>query len=139
MSPSQRLRRDERLGLSTPHLEWMIEQFTPSLSPEDRRRPDVSPLFANLRGLPPALFTVGSADILLDDTLFMAARWASCGNATELEIYPEAPHGFNALPTAMATAANRRIETFLSTHASRYAPGGPGHGHCGIDAPFGAT
>ncbi|MDP3747087.1 MAG: alpha/beta hydrolase fold domain-containing protein [Phenylobacterium sp.] len=112
--------------MSTPHLEWMIEQFTPSLSPEDRRRPDMSPLFADLRGLPPALFVVGSADILLDDTLFLAARWASCGNATDLEIYPEAPHGFNALPTAMAMAANRRIETFLAAH-------------CGVDAPGPAT
>ncbi|MDP3853830.1 MAG: alpha/beta hydrolase fold domain-containing protein [Phenylobacterium sp.] len=123
MSPSQRLRRDQRLGLSTPHLEWMIEQFTPSLSPEDRRRPEVSPLFAHLGGLPPALFIVGSADILLDDTLFLAARWASCGNAADLEVHPEAPHGFNALPTAIAMAANRRIEAFLAAHCAVDAPG----------------
>lgn len=137
MSPSQRLRRDQRLGLSTPHLEWMIEQFTPSQSAEDRRRAEVSPLFADLGGLPPALFTVGSADILLDDSLFMAARWASCGNATELEVYPEAPHGFNALPTAMAAAANRRIETFLSAHAATRAPHGPGQGVCAVDGSLG--
>ena len=50
--------------------------------------PDVSPLYADLRGLCPALFTVGTDDTLLDDSVFMAARWELAGNETELAVYP---------------------------------------------------
>ena len=45
-----------------------------------------SPLYSPLHGLPPALFTVGTADALRDDTLFMAARWAAHGIPCELEV-----------------------------------------------------
>ena len=46
-----------------------------------------SPLYSPLDGLPPALFTVGTADALRDDTLFMAARWAAHGLPCELEVW----------------------------------------------------
>ncbi len=81
-----------------------------------RREPDVSPIFANLRGLPPALFTVGTFDPLLDDSLFMAARWATSGNETELSVFPGGPHGFNAFPIEPARRANQRIDEFLKGH-----------------------
>lgn len=44
----------------------------------DRRDPSISPLYANLSNLPPALFTVGSVDPLLDDSLFLASRYCDC-------------------------------------------------------------
>jgi acetyl esterase/lipase len=49
--------------------------------------------------MPPALFSVGTTDHLLDDTLFMASRWEVAGNPTELLVYPETPHGCIALPS----------------------------------------
>jgi acetyl esterase len=76
-----------------------LDLFLPGMSDEDRRAPDVSPLYADLRGMPPALFSVGSNDHLLDDTLFMAARWEVAGNRSELLVYPETPHGCIALPS----------------------------------------
>jgi len=85
----------------------------------------LSPLYADLSGLPPALFTVGARDILLDDTLFMASRWVACGGAARLAVYPEAAHGFNGLRTALARAANRRIHWFLKLHAFRAREAGP--------------
>jgi acetyl esterase/lipase len=88
--------------------------YVPDRDAEARRHPDVSPLYADLAGLPPALFTVGTADYLYDDSLFMAARWRAAGNAAELAIYPESVHGFTVFPTAMARAANARIESWLS-------------------------
>jgi acetyl esterase/lipase len=75
--------------------------------------PAVSPLYARLGGLPPALFTVGSADHLLDDSLFMAARWEAFGNQTDLAVYPDCIHGFNGFPMELATRANDRIDAFL--------------------------
>lgn len=76
--------------------------FLPGMSDEQRRDPDVSPLYADLRGMPPALFSVGTNDHLLDDTLFMAARWEVAGNRTELLVYPDTPHGCIALPSVAA-------------------------------------
>jgi acetyl esterase len=78
---------------------WPVDLFLSGMSEEKRRDPDVSPLYADLRGMPPALFCVGSNDHLLDDTLFMAARWEVAGNRTELLVYPETPHGCIALPS----------------------------------------
>ena len=65
------------------------------MSDTEKRTPDISPLYADLRGLCPALFTVGTRDALLDDSLFMHARWIAAGNQGELEIYPGAAHDFD--------------------------------------------
>jgi acetyl esterase/lipase len=105
MTPSQRLWGERNLVLSTPVITWFADQFLPGVDPERRRDPDVSPLFADLSGMPPAIFTVGTADALLDDTLFMEARWRMAGAATELRVWTEAPHGFLSLPMTVTDAA----------------------------------
>jgi len=114
MTPSQTLWGDRMLGLSTPYLEWFYELALPGQKHEERRDARVSPLYhPNLVGLPPALFTVGEYDPLLDDSLFMASRWRAAGNKTQLKVYPKAPHGFNGLPTGMARTANDEISKFI--------------------------
>ena len=72
---------------------------------------------AELSGLPPALFTVGTADYLYDDSLFMAMRWRAAGNEAALAVYPESVHGFTVFPTGMARAANARIADFVAVLA----------------------
>jgi acetyl esterase len=76
--------------------------------------PDISPLFADLAGLPPALLIVGTADILFEDSLAMAARLSAAGGEVDIRVYPESPHGFTSFPTAMAEAARRRLESWLA-------------------------
>jgi acetyl esterase/lipase len=85
--------------LTAEQIEYFTELFTPGRSVEGRRDPDISPLYADLQGLPPALFSVGADDHLVDDTLFMAARWALAGNEAELLVYPESPHGGIGMPS----------------------------------------
>src|SRR6516225_7800146 len=86
MTPSQRQFGDERLVLRTIDIAQFYNAFMPTVT--ERRDPDISPLYARLQDMPPALFSVGTADALLDDTLFMHARWIAVGNAAELAIYP---------------------------------------------------
>ena len=71
----------------------------------DRTNPDISPLYGDLRGLPPTLLIVGALDILLEDSLAMAARLSAAGNEVAVRVYPESTHGFTSFPTAMASAA----------------------------------
>jgi acetyl esterase len=112
MTPSQRLwTRD--LVLSPETMAWFTDGFLPGTDREARRDPDISPLFADLRDLPPALFTVGTLDPLLDDSLFMEARWRAAGNLARLRIWPDAAHAFNYFPLAMAKAANQEQYAFL--------------------------
>ncbi len=88
--------------------------YLPKIFGDDRKHPDISPLYADLTGLPPALFSVGTSDYLYDDSLFMHARWRAAGNASELAIYPECVHGFTMFPLAMARAASAKIYAWLA-------------------------
>jgi len=110
MTPSQRNWGARNLVLNTEIMAWFYDQFVPDPT---RRDPDLSPLYADLSGLPPALFTVGTLDPLLDDTLFMSMRWQAAGNPAELAVYPGGPHGFDAHPTQMARRARERIDEFI--------------------------
>jgi acetyl esterase/lipase len=117
-TPSTLLWGDRNLVLSVPIVRWFTDNFLPGLTFEQRRAPDISPLYARLHGMPRALFTVGTLDPLLDDTLFMSERWRSAGNQAEVAVYPDAIHGFTAYPIGVARAANARQARFL-----REAPG----------------
>ncbi|KAF2262109.1 alpha/beta-hydrolase [Lojkania enalia] len=77
-------------------MQKYIEVLLPGTTPMQRRDPTISPFFADIRGkkLPPALFTCGSEDPLLDDTVFMGAKWQMWGNEAVVKIYNGAPHGF---------------------------------------------
>ena len=101
MTPSQRNWGERNLVLSTPIMRWFGRQFVEEREGEELRDPDISPLYADLGGMPPALFTVGDLDPLLDDSLFMEARWRAAGNETELRVWPECVHGFTAFPLAL--------------------------------------
>jgi acetyl esterase len=105
LTPSARNWGERNLILSTPIIEWFADQFLPDRTPEQRRDPSVSPLFADLHDLPPALFTVGALDPLIDDSTFMCARWNAAGNEGDLRVYPESVHGFEAFPTRIARHA----------------------------------
>lgn len=96
--------------LDAPQVNWIVNQV---VDRELLDHPDVSPIFADLRGLPPALFTVGTADSLLDDTLFMWARWRAAGNEAELDVVPGAVHAFDHAPLGFAQQAAARISKWI--------------------------
>ena len=115
LTPSaRRFGNEMRLILRTIDIEKFGEAFLPGLSDEDRRAPHLSPLYADLKGLCPALFSIGTRDALLDDSLFMHGRWIAAGNAAELAIYPGAAHGFTAFPCKQSFDALERYLAFLN-------------------------
>ena len=110
MTPSQLLWGDRNLVLNTPIIRWFIDHYVPL---EKRRDPDVSPLYASLHDLTTALFSVGTLDPLLDDTLFMHSRWFASGNVSSLNVYQGATHGFETQPTRLAEMVRDKVKRFI--------------------------
>ena len=111
LTPSARNWGDRMLVMNTDLCRWFADTYVGGANPRD---PDVSPVFADLANLSPALFTVGTLDPLLDDTLLLAARWTAAGNPVELEIVTGAAHGFASAPTRVGTAARARVDRFVA-------------------------
>lgn len=114
----------ETLVLDKDVMEHFSEAFLPGMSLEEKKHPSVSPLYANLerlRGrLPPALFTCGTCDVLMDDTVLMSAKYQMAGAETEVLIVPGGPHGYSMYPKdtkgAQADKAMEAVERFISSH-----------------------
>lgn len=105
------------LVLNTPILKYFRDQLLPpeQYGVEDHRHPDISPLYGKLDHLCPALFSVGTLDPLIEDSILMATRWAAAGNPAELEIYPGGIHVFDMFPDLpIAIEANARMDRFIT-------------------------
>jgi epsilon-lactone hydrolase len=66
------------------------------LGKQDPKAPLASPVFANLRGLPPLLLQVGTAETLLDDSTRLAANAKRDGVDVTLEVWDDMVHVFQA-------------------------------------------
>ncbi len=85
------------------------------------RDPLVSPVHADLRGLPPLLLQVGQVDLTRDDAVRLAANAGQAGVDVTLEIYPEMVHGFQGLASAgipEAVAALDRVADYVCKRIS---------------------
>jgi acetyl esterase/lipase len=67
----------------------------------DPRTPTASPLFADLRGLPPLLVHVGTAEILLDDAVRFATRARQAGTTVDLDIWDDMIHVWHAFAVVL--------------------------------------
>lgn len=85
----------------------------------DKCLPLVSPLYADLRGLPPLLIHVGEDETLLDDSLRLAARAREAGVEVDLKTWPVVPHVWQLfhrwIPEGRASL--REAAEFLAAHA----------------------
>lgn len=111
LTPSVLAFGTERLVINTEDVATFVDRFVPAGM--NRKAPEISPLYADLKSLPPALFTCGTADLLVDDTLFMATRWLKAGNAAELSLHCGGCHVFQAFPSAAGERSLSEIEAFL--------------------------
>jgi epsilon-lactone hydrolase len=90
----------------------------------DRTAELVSPIFADLTGLPPLLIQAGSHEILLDDATRLAARAAAADVAVRLEVTPSVPHVFQGFAAMLdeADAALTSAGEFLRAHLAGSRP-----------------
>lgn len=123
MSPSVRNFGAERLILNTDDVAEFVRRCVQET--QDVRDPAVSPLYARLDGMPPAHFSVGTRDLLLDDTLFMAARWRAAGNAAELRVQPDGCHVYETFASEAGTRSEQAMADFLVHRIARVALSGP--------------
>ncbi|MFF4641103.1 alpha/beta hydrolase [Streptomyces sp. NPDC001389] len=114
MTPSQRAFGSRRLLSNTEALLGSYESFSPGTGTEERRSPELSPLYADLAGLPPARIVVGTEDPLLDDSLILAQRWRAAGAPVDLEVVAGAMHGFTLFPLTVTERQFAREREFLA-------------------------
>jgi acetyl esterase/lipase len=79
-----------------------VDVYLPNMTLAEKKSSSVSPYYENLepfRGrLPSALFTCGTEDPLLEDSVMMATRWMIAGGEAYMKIYTGAPHAFIGFP-----------------------------------------
>jgi len=76
--------------------EGLDEMAAAYAGEHDLRSPLVSPLHADLSGLPPLLVQVGTAEVLLDDSVRLADRARAAGVDVRLEAWDDLVHVFQA-------------------------------------------
>ena len=101
--------------LSREALQARVPDYTAG---QDAALPLISPLFADLSGLPPLIIQAGTHEVLLDDAIRLAGRAATADVQVTLDITPGVPHVFQAYHPILdeAAAALDRAGQLLSAH-----------------------
>jgi len=97
---------------------YLTELAAAYLNGADPRTPLASPIYADLRGLPPVLIQVGSAETLLDDAVRLASVAGAADVRVTLEVWPDMIHAWHLFYQQL-TAGRRalaRVGAFLCCH-----------------------
>jgi monoterpene epsilon-lactone hydrolase len=86
---------------SRAHIEEYAEHYLAGHDPKDEL---ASPLLADLTGLPPLLIQVGTAEVLLDDSLRLVVRAAEQEVDVSLDVVAGAPHLYPLMAGVMDEA-----------------------------------
>ena len=101
--------------MSRENLQARVTDYAPG---QDTAVGLISPIFADLSGLPPLVIQAGSHEVLLDDAVRLARQAATADVEVTLDITPGVPHVFQAYYPILdeAAAALDRAGQLLSTH-----------------------
>lgn len=104
----------KQLILSPEVVAQFVNAVLPGVDRMTRQAPHFSPFYVDLTevaartqsgALPPAFFSVGTQDILLDDTMMMALKWRMSGAEAMVKVYAGAPHGFTLFRPGVSDAS----------------------------------
>ena len=106
--------------LQEPYLAELAKAY---LNGTDPRDPLASPLYADLRGLPPTLVQVGSAETLLDDAVRIAGAAGAADVPTTLRIWPHMIHAWHLFHPQLAEGRAALAEggRFVGDHLTAVA------------------
>jgi len=92
---------DSRQIFALDGFPGQLQPLDPKRAPDDpypgatdRKDPVLSPLFADLRGMPPTLLVTSTRDLLLSDTALFHRALLSAGNDAQLVVFEALPHAF---------------------------------------------
>ena len=80
--------------------------------------PLISPVFADMHGLPPLYITAGSTEILVDDANRIAEQAKKCGVKVSKKIWPNVPHAFTSMASFLPEGRQAIGEIADFLHAS---------------------
>lgn len=104
---------------AVPALTVLADRTDARIVVEGECGPRVSPVDADLRGLPPVLIQAGSTEMVLTDAELMAERLDAAGVDCELQIWEDQVHVFQAADfIPEAHQAMRKIGKFVRAHSS---------------------
>jgi acetyl esterase/lipase len=108
-------KREVDVLMSREALQSRVTDYT---SGQDTALGLISPIFADLSGLPPLIIQAGTHEVLLDDAVRLARQAAAADVEVTLDITPRVPHVFQTFYPILdeATAALDRAGQFLSAH-----------------------
>jgi acetyl esterase/lipase len=108
-------KREVDVLMSREALQSRVTDYT---SGQDAALGLISPIFADLSGLPPLIIQAGTHEVLLDDAVRLARQAATADVAVTLDITPQVPHVFQTFYPILdeAAAALDRAGQFLSAH-----------------------
>jgi acetyl esterase/lipase len=101
--------------MSRENLQSRVTDYTAG---QDAALGLISPIFADLSGLPPLIIQVGSHEVLLDDAVRLARQAATADVEVMLDITPGVPHVFQTFSPILdeGAAALDRAGQFLTVH-----------------------
>ena len=83
--------------------------------------PYISPVYADLTGLPPMLITAGGDELFLDDAALLAAHATAAGVPVQFTIYPRMSHDWTLLLPELpeSAAMDAEIRQFVDAQLKR--------------------
>lgn len=120
--------------LDAPHRgEPLMPYYVGKTDPRD---PGLSPLFADLRGLPPTLFITSTRDLLLSGTTILHRAFLDAGVDARLVVFEALPHTFwNDPDLPEATQAHRDMADFFTMQLYGQDQQRDGAGHGASESP----
>jgi acetyl esterase/lipase len=108
-------KREADVLMSRENLQSRVTDYTAG---QDAAFGLISPIFADLSGLPPLIIQAGTHEVLLDDAIRLARQAAAADVEITLDITPGVPHVFQTFYPILdeAAAALDRAGQLLSAH-----------------------